>query len=121
MTDLQSGTARRSRSAGSTAFASSDFYAMFRQNVLEGMLADPAYGGNKDMVGWKWVGFPGDPMRYGDVYADYIFTSKPYPHEKNPLPLGSKAARVGTTRGAAASGGAPANAATNTGPLQKGG
>ena len=39
---------------------------MFRQNVLEGMLADPAYGGNKDMVGWKWVGFPGDPMRRGD-------------------------------------------------------
>lgn len=119
MTDLQAGRASIPL-AGSTAFAPSDFYAMFRQNVLEGMLADPAYGGNKDMVGWKWIGFPGDPMRYGDVYADYIFTSKPYPHEKNPLPLGSKAAGIGTTRGAAASGAPPANAETNTGPLQKG-
>ena len=43
------------------------------------MLADPAYGGNMDMVGWKWIGFPGDPMRRGDVYADYIFTKQALP------------------------------------------
>ena len=30
---------------GSTAFSSVDFFNLFRQNVLEGMLADPAYGG----------------------------------------------------------------------------
>jgi gluconate 2-dehydrogenase gamma chain len=72
---------------GSTAFASSDFFALFRQNVLEGMLADPAYGGNKDMVGWKWIGFPGDPMRRGDVYYKYIFTNKAYPFAAKPLPL----------------------------------
>ena len=52
---------------------------MFRQNVLEGMLADPSYGGNKDMVGWKWVGFPGDPMRRGDPYEQYIFTQEAVP------------------------------------------
>jgi gluconate 2-dehydrogenase gamma chain len=73
--------------AGSTAFGSADFYSMFRQNVLEGMLADPAYGGNRDMVGWKWIGNPGDPMRRGDVYHKYIFTSKPYPFERKPLPM----------------------------------
>jgi gluconate 2-dehydrogenase gamma chain len=120
LTDLQTGKASIPL-AGSTAFASSDFYALFRQNVLEGMLSDPAYGGNIDMVGWKWVGFPGDPMRRGDVYADYIFTKKPYPFETKPLPLGSKAAKVGTRVGAAASDAAPANAATNTGPLSGGG
>ncbi len=85
---------------GSTAFASSDFFTMFRQNVLEGMLADPAYGGNRDMVGWKWIGFPGDPMRRGDVYHDYIFKpDKPYPYANKPLPM--KAA----PRGAAKPGG----------------
>jgi gluconate 2-dehydrogenase gamma chain len=72
---------------GSTAFTSADFFNLFRQNVLEGMLADPAYGGNRGMVGWKWVGFPGDPMRRGDVYYKYVFTDKAYPYEHKPLPM----------------------------------
>jgi gluconate 2-dehydrogenase gamma chain len=73
--------------AGSTAFTSVDFFNLFRQNVLEGMLADPMYGGNRDMVGWKWIGFPGDPMRRGDVYGKYVFTDKKYPYESKPLPM----------------------------------
>jgi gluconate 2-dehydrogenase gamma chain len=73
--------------AGSTAFGVTDFYAMFRQNVLEGMLADPVYGGNQNMVGWKWIGFPGDPMRRGDPYHEYVFNKKPYPFERKPLPM----------------------------------
>ena len=83
--------------AGSTQFRSADFFSMFRQNVLEGMLADPAYGGNKDMVGWKWIGYPGDPMRRGDAYYKYIF--KPgakYPYEHKPLPM--MAAPIGAAR-----------------------
>jgi len=72
---------------GSTAFSSVDFFNLFRQNVLEGMLADPAYGGNRNMVGWKWIGFPGDPMRRGDVYYKYVFTNKTYPYEHKPLPM----------------------------------
>ena len=51
------------------------------------MLADPMYGGNKNMIGWRWVGFPGDPMRRGDPYANWIFTDKPYPYEHRPLPM----------------------------------
>jgi hypothetical protein len=26
---------------------------------MEGMFADPIYGGNKDFAGWRLVGFPG--------------------------------------------------------------
>ena len=26
---------------------------------MEGMFADPVYGGNKDFAGWRLVGFPG--------------------------------------------------------------
>jgi len=108
MTDLQKGTADI-QLAGSSAFGPADFFGMFRQNVLEGMLADPAYGGNKNMVGWKWVGFPGDPMQRGDPYEKYIFTDKSYPYEHKPLPLAPKAAVTGTKLGAGATGTKPAN------------
>ena len=29
------------------------------QNVREGFLSDPIYGGNKEMASWKMIGFPG--------------------------------------------------------------
>jgi gluconate 2-dehydrogenase gamma chain len=35
------------------------FFDMLYQNVMEGMFADPIYGGNKDKAGWKLVGFGG--------------------------------------------------------------
>ncbi len=35
---------------------------------MEGFFADPIYGGNKGMVSWKMLGFPG--ARYD--YRDYI-------------------------------------------------
>jgi len=113
MTLLQTGKASIPI-GGATAFASSDFYAMFRQNVLEGMLADPSYGGNKNMVGWKWVGFPGDPMRRGDLYHNYIFSKRAYPYADKPLPLLPKYAKQGVVTSAAATGSKkPANSATN--------
>lgn len=57
--------------AGRVPFESVDgkaFFALLLQNVKEGYLADPLYGGNKDMVGWKMIGFPG--ARYD--YRDYL-------------------------------------------------
>jgi gluconate 2-dehydrogenase gamma chain len=36
------------------------------QNVREGMFADPIYGGNRDMAGWKLIGFPGARYNYRD-------------------------------------------------------
>jgi gluconate 2-dehydrogenase gamma chain len=36
-----------------------DFFAFLLQNTKEGFLADPMYGGNHQMVGWKHIGFPG--------------------------------------------------------------
>jgi len=35
------------------------FFALLLQNTIEGFFADPLYGGNRDMVGWKLIGFPG--------------------------------------------------------------
>jgi gluconate 2-dehydrogenase gamma chain len=35
------------------------FFTAVYQNVMEGMFADPIYGGNKNKAGWKMIGFPG--------------------------------------------------------------
>jgi gluconate 2-dehydrogenase gamma chain len=58
---------------------SAEFFAMVWAHTIEGLLCDPAYGGNRDGVGWKLIGFPGaqygysaEEMRYG---AD--LTTKP--------------------------------------------
>lgn len=40
------------------------FFQYLLSMTVEGFFADPIYGGNKDMVGWKLVGFPG-------AYANY--------------------------------------------------
>ncbi len=36
-------------------------------NTMEGFFADPVYGGNRDMAGWKLLGFPGARYDYRDV------------------------------------------------------
>jgi gluconate 2-dehydrogenase gamma chain len=44
------------------------FFALLRQNTIEGMFCDPVHGGNVDMVGWQLVGFPGPRMtNYADI------------------------------------------------------
>ena len=35
------------------------FFDMLLKNTMEGFFADPVHGGNRDMVGWKMIGFPG--------------------------------------------------------------
>jgi gluconate 2-dehydrogenase gamma chain len=41
-----------------------DFFTMLLANTTEGFLADPIYGGNRDFIGWKLVGFPGPRYNY---------------------------------------------------------
>jgi gluconate 2-dehydrogenase gamma chain len=35
------------------------FFETLRTHTMEGMFADPVYGGNKDFAGWVLIGFPG--------------------------------------------------------------
>jgi gluconate 2-dehydrogenase gamma chain len=59
---------------------SSHFFALLRQNAIEGMFCDPMHGGNVDMVGWQLVGFPGPRMNnYAEVdkYHGQAFRPKP--------------------------------------------
>jgi gluconate 2-dehydrogenase gamma chain len=39
-------------------------FAVVREHVVEGLFCDPAYGGNRDGVGWRMVGFPGAQWAY---------------------------------------------------------
>ena len=40
------------------------FFESLLEMTIEGFFSDPAYGGNKNMIGWKLIGFPG-------AYANY--------------------------------------------------
>ena len=54
------------------------FFATVIKDVQEGFFADPLYGGNRDMVGWKMIGYPG--ARYN--YLDWVERH----NERFPLP-----------------------------------
>ncbi len=43
---------------------SQNFFNLLRQTTLEGAYADPVYGGNKDMMGWKMKEYPGPRASY---------------------------------------------------------
>ena len=40
------------------------FFHTLRRYTNEGMFSDPAYGGNRNMVGWKLIGYPGAQRAY---------------------------------------------------------
>jgi gluconate 2-dehydrogenase gamma chain len=45
------------------------FFTLLLQNTIEGFFADPLYRGNRDMVGWKLIGFPGARYDYRDFVS----------------------------------------------------
>ncbi len=52
------------------------FFEMLREHCVEGMMCDPVHKGNKNMVGWKLIGYPGPQLSYiSDLEAYY---GKPY-------------------------------------------
>ena len=53
------------------------FFALMRRHVMEGFFCDPAYGGNRGMVGWKLVGFPGAQYGYAQAYINRIVDIAP--------------------------------------------
>jgi gluconate 2-dehydrogenase gamma chain len=47
-----------------------EFFETVRYHVLEGIFCEPQYGGNKDMMGWRLVDFPGQQFGYTDAYIN---------------------------------------------------
>ncbi|MDB5782381.1 gluconate 2-dehydrogenase subunit 3 family protein [Caballeronia mineralivorans] len=53
------------------------FFAQLLQNTREGFFCDPIHGGNRNMVGWKTIGFPGARADFMDFVNQ---DGKPYPY-----------------------------------------
>lgn len=47
------------------------FFGALYNLVMEGFFADPIYGGNKDKVSWKMLGYPGLPALYANLIDEY--------------------------------------------------
>lgn len=45
-----------------------DFFNLLVTHTRQGFLADPIYGGNRDRVGWRVIGFPG-PASLAEVHT----------------------------------------------------
>ncbi|CAB1369704.1 gluconate 2-dehydrogenase subunit 3 family protein [Denitratisoma oestradiolicum] len=54
-----------------------DFFATIRFHALLGFIADPKYGGNRDYVGWKLMGFPGPMHEVGGVTPEQMLGKIP--------------------------------------------
>ncbi|WP_347253942.1 gluconate 2-dehydrogenase subunit 3 family protein [Leminorella grimontii] len=57
---------------------SKTFFSFLLANTKEGYFADPQYGGNRHLAGWKMIGFPG-------ARADFMDWVE---HSDRPYPLG---------------------------------
>jgi gluconate 2-dehydrogenase gamma chain len=53
-------------------FSSRTFFEALLQITMEGFFSDPIYGGNRDMAGWKMVGYPGLPATYREEITAYF-------------------------------------------------
>jgi len=67
------------KATGFTWPAAQAFFETVRTHTIEGLFADPVYGGNKDFAGWRLVGFPGGQAVYtpADLQNRQAFTRAP--------------------------------------------
>ncbi len=69
LTDAQKDEAITGLENGSLKLDGTDgeeFFKLILKNTQNGFLADPIYGGNKDMASWTMIGFPGTHYDYRD-------------------------------------------------------
>ena len=64
------------------------FFETLLANTVEGYFADPAYGGNREMVSWRMVGFPGAYGQYADLVELYDL-----PYTRPPISMANQVAR----------------------------
>jgi gluconate 2-dehydrogenase gamma chain len=68
LTTLEAGKVDLGLAHTEYGYTSAYFFELFVGFVEQAVFSDPMYGGNIGMGGWKWIGYPGDPMGYGDAY-----------------------------------------------------
>ena len=52
-------------------------FGQLLENTKEGYFSDPIHGGNRDMVAWRWIGFPGARADFTD-WIDQAGVAYPY-------------------------------------------
>jgi gluconate 2-dehydrogenase gamma chain len=77
LSDLESGKIAELRNG-------EEFFALLRSHVLEGVFGEPSYGGNRDVIGWKLVGFPGQQWGYPETYINKVVDLPPVTWEGLP-------------------------------------
>ncbi|MED0679175.1 gluconate 2-dehydrogenase subunit 3 family protein [Aneurinibacillus thermoaerophilus] len=60
-----------------TTISPSGFFRILRNATIEGVYADPLYGGNKNMGGWKLKNYPGNQMAYTNIIEKDEFVKMP--------------------------------------------
>ncbi|WP_308162192.1 gluconate 2-dehydrogenase subunit 3 family protein [Bacillus sp. ISL-18] len=74
LVDFESGKA-----GNLSGVSTSAFFKMLRTLTIEGAYADPMYGGNKDMQGWKMRKYPGAQMGYTkEIQSDKFVELTPH-------------------------------------------
>ena len=66
-----SGTETGTEQAGQVGTGAKAFFDLLLTYTIAGFFADPAQGGNRDMVGWKLIGFPGAHVSWADQILNY--------------------------------------------------
>lgn len=61
----------RQSGPGAVGVGATAFFNLLRSHAIAGFFADPVHGGNRDMVGWKLIGFPGAQMSYAGAISQY--------------------------------------------------
>jgi len=60
-----------------------DFFNLLLNTAMQGFFADPLYGGNRDKVAWKMIGFPGVIA----IYAEHIKTYRNRRYDVEPASI----------------------------------
>lgn len=77
-------------SGGQPGITAQSFFSLLLAYCMAGFFSDPVHGGNRDMVGWKLIGFPGAHLSWADQIENY---NKPF--EGGYISLGQYQQQVG--------------------------
>lgn len=87
------------KAGGFTWPTAQEFFNVVRTHTMEGMFADPIYGGNRDFAGWRLVGFPGAQGNFTatDLQNKQIFSRAPMTGLQSQASLQAQAKPSGRT------------------------
>jgi hypothetical protein len=63
----------------------STFTSLLFEHTIEGMYANPEYGGNRGLAGWRDIGFPGDVQPRGYTGEEVERSDGPDPLPRTPI------------------------------------